>query len=213
MEPPPPKAVRIATGGQDGAYYAFAQKYARLLARDGITLEVVSTAGSIETDLLKAGAVSLALVQGGSAADADTKQMESLGGLFLEPVWVFHRKPARINRLPDLNGRRVAVGAAGSGTYLLALRLLSADGISDSNATLLRENLAQSAPSLLAGKIDDAFYVASPEAPLVRKLLQDPAIETAKFRARASLYTCVSIFDPPKSYRRSTGLGAQYSFP
>ncbi len=48
VEPPPPKAVRIATGGQDGAYYAFAQKYARLLARDGITLEVVSTAGSIE---------------------------------------------------------------------------------------------------------------------------------------------------------------------
>jgi uncharacterized protein len=194
VEPPPPKAVRIATGGQDGAYYAFAQKYARLLARDGITLEVVSTGGSIENlDLLKAGTVSLALVQGGSAADADTEQLESLGGLFLEPVWVFHRKPARINRLSDLKGRRVAVGAAGSGTQLLALRLLSADGISDSNATLLRENLAQSATSLLAGKIDDAFYVASPEAPLIRRLLQDPAIELLSFE-RAPAYTHVFPF-------------------
>src|SRR5512144_2573128 len=81
VEPPPPEAVRIAAGAQEGAYYAFAQKYARLLARDGITLEVVSTAGSAENlDLLKSGAVSLALVQGGSAADADTKQVESLGG-------------------------------------------------------------------------------------------------------------------------------------
>ena len=155
---------------------------------------MVSTAGSIENlDLLKAGTVSLALVQGGSAADADTEQLESLGGLFLEPVWVFHRKPARINRLSDLKGRRVAVGAAGSGTQLLALRLLSADGISDSNATLLRENLAQSAPSLLAGKIDDAFYVASPEAPLIRRLLQDPAIELLSFE-RAPAYTHVFPF-------------------
>jgi len=194
VEPPPPKAVRIATGGQDGAYYAFAQKYARLLARDGITLEVVPTAGSIENlDLLKTGAVSLALVQGGSAADADTDQLESLGGLFLEPVWVFNRKPTRIKHLSDLKGKRVAVGAAGSGTQLLALRLLSADGITESNATLLRENLAQAAPSLLEGKIDDAFYVASPEAPLVRKLLQDPAIELLSFE-RAPAYTHVFPF-------------------
>jgi len=47
VEPPPPKTVRIATGGTEGAYYAFAQKYAALLARDGITLEIVSTAGSV----------------------------------------------------------------------------------------------------------------------------------------------------------------------
>jgi uncharacterized protein len=194
VEPPPPKAVRIATGGQDGAYYAFAQKYARLLARDGITLEVVPTAGSIENlDLLKTGAVSLALVQGGSAADADADQLESLGGLFLEPVWVFYRKQTRIKRLSDLKGKRVAVGAAGSGTHLLALRLLSADGITESNTTLLRENLAQAAPSLLEGKIDDAFYVASPEAPLVRKLLQDPAIELLSFE-RAPAYTHVFPF-------------------
>ncbi len=194
VEPPPPKAVRIATGGQDGAYYAFAQKYARLLARDGITLEVVPTAGSIENlDLLRTGAVSLALVQGGSAADADADQLESLGGLFLEPVWVFNRKPTRIKHLSDLKGKRVAVGAAGSGTHLLALRLLSADGITEANATLLRENLAQAAPSLLEGKIDDAFYVASPEATLVRKLLQDPAIELLSFE-RAPAYTHVFPF-------------------
>jgi uncharacterized protein len=189
VEPPPPKAVRIATGGQDGAYYAFAQKYARLLARDGITLEVVSTAGSIENlDLLKSGAVSLALVQGGSAADADRDQLESLGGLFLEPVWVFYRRPTRIKRLSDLKGKRVAVGAAGSGTQLLAIRLLSADGITESNAMLLHESLSQTAPSLFKGKIDAAFFVASPEAPLVRKLLQEPAIELASFD-RAAAYT------------------------
>ena len=189
VEPPPPKTLRIATGGQDGAYYAFGQKYARQLARDGITLEVVSTAGSVENlDLLKKGKVSLALVQGGSATDADRGQLESLGGLFLEPVWVFYRKQTMIKRLSDLKRKPVAVGAAGSGTLLLATQLLSADGITESNATLLRESLAQAAPALLDGKIDAAFFVASPEAPLVRKLLQEPGIELVSFD-RAPAYT------------------------
>ena len=189
VEPPPPKTVRIATGEKDGAYYAFAQKYARLLARDGITLEVVPTAGSVENlDLLRKGAVSLALVQGGSSTAADKAQLESLGGLCLEPVWVFYRKQTTIKHLSELKGKRVAVGTAGSGTYLLAMQLLSADGITESNATLLRESLTQAAPSLLEGKIDSAFFVASPEAPLVRQLLREPSIELAGFD-RAVAYT------------------------
>ena len=182
VEPPPPKALRIATGGKDGAYYAFAQKYARLLARDGITLEVVATAGSVENlDLLKKGQVSLALVQGGSATDADVEQLQSLGSLFLEPVWVFYRGQTAVKYLSGFKGKRVAVGAAGSGTQLLAMQLLSADGVTESNATLLREGLAQAAPPLLESKIDAAFLVSSAEAPLVQKLLQAPAVELVAF--------------------------------
>ena len=189
VKPPPPKALRIATGGKDGAYYAFAQKYARLLARDGITLEVVSTAGSVENlDLLKKGEVSLALVQGGSATEGDREQLQSLGSLFLEPVWVFYRKQTIIKRLSDLKGKRVAAGAAGSGTQLLAMQLLSAEGVTESNATLIRQGLAEAVPSLLEGKIDAAFFVASPEAPLIRKLLQEPSIELVSFD-RAPAYT------------------------
>ena len=188
VEPPPPKTVRIATGSKEGAYYAFGQRYAPLLARDGITLEVVSTAGSVENlDLLRRSEVSIALVQGGTATDADKEQLQSLGSLFLEPVWVFYRKQAPIKRLSDLKAKRVVVGAAGSGTYLLATQLLSADGVTDSNTTLLRENPAEAAPSLTEGKIDAVFFVASPEAPLVRKLLQEPAVALVSFE-RAPAY-------------------------
>ena len=68
---PPPRAIRIATGAADGAYHSFAQQYARLLARHGITLEVIPTAGTVDNlELLKRGEVSLALVQGGCATDA-----------------------------------------------------------------------------------------------------------------------------------------------
>jgi TRAP transporter TAXI family solute receptor len=189
VEPAPPKALRIATGGKDGAYYAFAQKYARLLARDAITLEVVATAGSVENlDLLRKGEVSLALVQGGTGTDADREQLQSLGSLFLEPVWGFYRKQTAVKRPSDLRGKRVAVGVAGSGTQLLATQLLSADGVNKSNATLLAESLAQAMPSLVEGKINAAFLVASSETALVKELLQEPGIELVSFD-RAPAYT------------------------
>ena len=108
---PPPKVVRIATGANNGAYYTFAHEYARLLASDGISLEVVPTAGSVENlELLKSGEVSLALVQGGSATKDDKERLQSLGSLFLEPVWIFVRKQSAVKRFLELKGNRVSIG-------------------------------------------------------------------------------------------------------
>lgn len=189
VEPPPPKTLRIATGGKDGAYYAFAQKYASWLARDGITLDVVSTAGSVENlELLKKGEVSLALVQGGTATDEDRKVLQSMGTLFLEPVWVFLRKPSTIEGLAQLKGKRVTVGAPGSGTQLLTTELLAADGVTEAEATLIPEGPARALSGLSEGKIDAAFMVASPQAPVVLSLLEDPAILPFSFR-RLPAYT------------------------
>jgi uncharacterized protein len=194
---PPPKVVRIATGAENGAYYAFAQRYARLLANDGISLDVIPTAGSVENfNLLKKGEVSLALVQGGSATDDDKERLQSLGSLFLEPVWVFTRKQKAIKRFAELKGKRVAVGAPGSGTYLLAIQLLSAVGITESNTTLIRGDPAKTIASLSQGKIDAAFFVASPEAPLIQSLLLKPTIELLNFD-RAPAYSRLFPFLTP----------------
>jgi uncharacterized protein len=185
---PPPKVVRIATGANNGAYYTFAQEYARLLASDGITLEVVPTAGSVENlELLKSGEVSLALVQGGSATGDDKKRLQSLGSLFLEPVWIFVRRQSAVKRFLELKGNRVSVGIAGSGTHLLATQLLSAAGITETNTQLIREETTLAIDSLSNGKIDAAFFVASPEAPIIRKLFAAPAVELLNFD-RAAAY-------------------------
>jgi TRAP transporter TAXI family solute receptor len=188
VEPPPPSTVRIATGGKDGAYHAFAQKYAALLARDDITLEIVSTAGSVENlRLLRNGEVSLALVQGGSAAGKDRAELQSLGSMFLEPVWIFTRKQRPIKRLGDLTGKRVAVGPVDSGTRLLSNALLAADGVEESDAAFIAAGAAQAVPSLVEGKIDAAFFVASSTAAFIGELLRDPRAELFSF-ARASAY-------------------------
>ncbi len=185
---PPPKVVRIATGAKNGAYYTFAHEYARLLANDGISLEVVPTAGSVENlQLLKNGEVSLALVQGGSATKEDKDRLHSLGSLFLEPVWIFARKQSAIKRFLELKGKRVSVGVDGSGTQLLATQLLSAAGLTETNTQLIREDATQALDSLSHGKVDAAFFVASPEAPMIHKLFALPAAELLSFE-RAPAY-------------------------
>jgi uncharacterized protein len=185
---PPPSVVRIATGAKNGAYYTFAQEYARLLANDGITLEIVPTAGSVENlQLLKNGEVSLALIQGGSATKDDKERLQSLGSLFLEPVWIFTRNQSGIKRFLELRGKRVSIGVEGSGTHLLATQLLSAAGITETNTRLIREETTHAIDSLSEEKIDAALFVASPKAPIVHKLFAAPAVELLNFD-RAAAY-------------------------
>jgi len=139
VEPAPPKRIVITTGGSSGAYYQFANRYAALLARHGIELEVRTSAGSLENlARLKDGEAQVAFVQGGvllPPADPDAPEAQglwSLGSLFYEPVWVFYRGEANgkaLNRLSDLRGKRVAIGPEGSGVRQLAQQLLSASEV------------------------------------------------------------------------------------
>ncbi|MGB7950419.1 MAG: TAXI family TRAP transporter solute-binding subunit [Candidatus Binatia bacterium] len=202
VEPPPPNTVRMATGGKDGAYYAFAQRYAALLAQDDITLEIVPTAGSVENlALLKKGEVSLALVQGGSTSEADGAELQSLGSMFLEPLWIFTREKVAIKRLADLKGKRIAVGAPGSGTHMLAIALLAADGVKKSNAAFIDQGASEAVSQLLDGKIDAVFLVASPRAPMIGTLYENPGLRLFSVtRAPAYAYsfpflTAVTLYE------------------
>ena len=194
---PPPRVIRIATGMENGAYYAFAREYARHLADDGITLDVVPTAGSVENlALLRTGEVTLALVQGGSATPADRELLQSLGTLFLEPVWVFTRADATIEQLSALNGTRVAVGSIGSGTHLLATQLLAASGVNEANTTLIEADLSGIGDRLVHGHVDAAVLVNSAEAPIIQNLVQQPEIALFDVE-RAAAYSRVFPFLTP----------------
>ena len=188
IKPAPPDRVVMATGSPDGAYHAFARRYAAHLAREGIELELRNTAGSLENlRLLQAGEVSLALVQGGVSSDAGDDELTSLGSLYYEPLWVFHRRELGLERLSDLEDRRIAVGPAGSGTRALATRLLEDNGVEPSDRWLPVGG--QSAvDALRQGEVDAVFMVISAQSALVRQLLADPAIALFDF-TRAEAYT------------------------
>ncbi|MCA9079560.1 MAG: ABC transporter substrate-binding protein, partial [Planctomycetaceae bacterium] len=200
VEPPPPKELVIAAGPADGNYYAVAQRYAPLFAENGVKLTVRETAGSVENYslLLNDDAVDLAIVQGGTSPQhVDTSQLESLATLYLEPMWVFHQRDAIISRLSELPGKRIAIGADGSGTQVLVEMLLTANGVEDArNETrFVRAGLHETVRMLQAGEVDVAFFVLSAESPIVHELLADEALglmDLDRSRAYAQRYPFLS---------------------
>ena len=173
LEPPPPPTFQLAAGARSGAYYAFAERYRESLLPEGFEIEIVETAGTGENlKLLESGEVPLALVQSGAASEADhASDLQSLASLFYEPLWVFQRRDGAVEQLRQLTGRRLAIGEEGSGTRALMLPLLAANGIDAGNAELAEIRAEQAVDELEAGTLDAAFFVTSPEAPYVARLL------------------------------------------
>lgn len=187
MDPAPPKQIRFAAGAPGGAYHAYAEDYQRLLGEQGIEVELVDTAGSIENlSLLMAGEVDVALVQGGlSGAEAEA-ELHSLGGLFEEPFWVFVRSGLTVDDFGDLRALRLSIGAEGSGTRALATTLQQAYGGDWPAAARQTLPTGEATAALTAGQIDAAAFAASPDAPYVQALLRNPAVRLIPFdRAEA----------------------------
>jgi uncharacterized protein len=177
VNPAPPRYVRIASGSAQGAYAESAKQYRHILARDGITLEVVTTSGSLENlKLLLAptGGVEVAFLQGGTSAP-ETPGLLSLGSVFFEPLWVFVRKPVPGRYLGDLAGRRLAVGVEGSGTRALALQLLQATGVPD-GPNLVTVGGDEAVQALLRGTVDAAFFVTARPQPQLDPLLRSKRV-------------------------------------
>jgi TRAP transporter TAXI family solute receptor len=191
VEPAPPKKIIISTGSESGAYYQFAQRYATILAKEGITLEVRASAGSLQNlERLKNDEVQIGFVQGGVVppkADPDAEDdsgLLSLGSVFYEPVWVFYRgekgndKP--LTRLTELKGKRIAIGQEGSGVRQLAQQLLDANDIPPGDHLVPLAGL-KAAEELQQGRIDAAFIIAAETAPVVQVLIRTPGVKLMSF--------------------------------
>jgi hypothetical protein len=101
--------------------------------------------------------------------------------VYYEPVWVFYRGAQTVSRLPQLDGRRIAVGAEGSGIRGLAMQLLEANEIASSGKHILPIAGLDAAEALQKGEIDAAFIIAAPEAPVVQVLLRSPGVRVMSF--------------------------------
>lgn len=188
--PGPPRTIVMTAGTPGGGYFAYAERYRELLAREGIQLRVLPSEGSLQNlDRLRdpRSGVDIGFVQGGAATGTDVSGLVSLGALFYEPLWVFVRGTARMDTAGSLEGKRLAVGAPGSGTRKVVLELLAANGVDGSTARLLDLGTTAAAEAIRGGEADAAFFFASAEAPVIRDLLRSKGIRLASFR-RADAY-------------------------
>ncbi len=203
LDPNPPKRVTLATGPAQSAYEEFGKRYARVLAEDGIKVELLQSQGSAHNlQLLREGKADLGFVQGGTSEGSpeDEENLESLGSLFVEPVWLFYRedaarkfKPgttqrgaegstgASLNALSQLQSWRVNTGTAGSGIPSLMGKLLASNKVD--MATLKISELEQTPATMafLEGRLDAMVFASAPESLMVQMLLQTPGIRLMDF--------------------------------
>ncbi|MBL8669835.1 MAG: ABC transporter substrate-binding protein [Alphaproteobacteria bacterium] len=190
VQPLPPSTIRMAAGAAGGAYAAAAQRYREILARDGITLEIVETKGAVENLKLlaaKDGGIDVALVQGGIGTAEAPEAIVSVASIFFEPIWVFVRGQRPTWRVAELVGRRIAIGPEGSGTRTAALQLLAANAIDSRNADLREIGGADAAAALREGSIDAAFFVSAKPSEAMLSLLRVPNVALLNFE-RAEAY-------------------------
>ena len=167
--------LSIATGGTGGVYYpiggGFAEKNNNHIDGAQATAEV--TGASVENmGLIMRGDADLALVLADTAYQAYTgtgdfegRQIENtraLASVYPNAVQLVTLTESDIHSIADLAGKRVSVGAPGSGTELNARALLEANGVSYSDFTPQRLNFNETADAIRDGDIDAGFWSVGP---------------------------------------------------
>ena len=174
--------MTMGTGGTAGTYYAFGGVLGQYMKNHAnVDVTVVSTDGSkANIQGIAAGDYQLGTVQSDvmAYAWAGTRSFEADGavnsfrviaGLYAEAVQLVTMDPS-IKSVADLAGKRVSIGAPGSGVYFNAIDVLSAAGLTENDIQAQYQSFADSADALKDGKIDAAFIVAGAPTAAITEL-------------------------------------------
>lgn len=167
--------LSIATGGTGGVYYPIGGGFAEMINNhiEGAQATAEVTGASVENmGLIMRGDADLALVLADTAyqaftgtGDFESRQIENtraLASVYPNAVQLVTLADSDIQSIADLAGKRVSVGAPGSGTELNARALLEANGVSYSDFTPQRLNFNETADAIRDGDIDAGFWSVGP---------------------------------------------------
>jgi len=163
--------LSIATGGTGGVYYPIGGGLAEIINNrvDGYSATAEVTGASVENmGLISTGDADLALALADTVYQAysgtgrfEGQQLDMVRGLasvYANMVQIVTLESSGITSLDGLVGKRVSVGAPGSGTEINAQAILSANGISYDDISVQRLNFNETADALANGDIDVGFW-------------------------------------------------------
>ncbi|WP_375780602.1 TAXI family TRAP transporter solute-binding subunit [Bradyrhizobium sp. ma5] len=190
----PPFTIAMATGPEGSAYYQYGQRYREELAKAGVDVRLVTTAGSPENIALlqdPRSEVNVGFIRGGTAGASASRELESLGTVSYQPLWLFHKRELLLaDGFMGLRGRKISIGPVDSGTQTLSLELLKRNGIDERVSELLNLAPEIAGEKLIGGEIDAMLTLNSWESPIVQTLLADDRIEITSF-PRADAYVAL----------------------
>lgn len=173
----------IATGGTGGTYYPLGGGMADHITKNaGVTVTAQATGASAENiRLLRDKKADIAFTQNDIAEyaaagtnmfqqDGKIDSFQALGALYDETIQIVVSADSNIKSVADLKGKRVSVGAPGSGTEINAQQILEAYGLTFDDTQLQRLSFADSAKAIQDGKLDAAFQTAGTPTAAITEL-------------------------------------------
>ncbi len=188
---PPPRRIVLATGQPGGVYDSFGKEYQKRLRAQGLEVELVNTAGSVDNfRRIIDGKTDVAFAQSGTyqvVSDPDHK-VSGLAAIYYEPLWIFVRRGIRIEDKIAYRDGRVSVGPKGSGTEAVAKAILAEQGYDGTSPVIVNLTSVEARRQLMDGKLDVAFFVTSYRDPGIMELMRHKDLRLTSFR-RDAAYT------------------------
>ena len=185
------KTVRlsIATGGTGGSYFPIGGGMANIISKYVPYAEATAevTNASIDNCLLVGRQkVELGFTMGDTAWEAyqgtgkfkEKIPLRAVAVIYPNSMHLVTVEGKGIGSVPDLKGKRVSTCSPGSGTEIMALRLLEAYGMNvDRDMKRDRLGASESAGAIKDKKIDAYFWVSALPTPSVTELGATPGIK------------------------------------
>jgi TRAP transporter TAXI family solute receptor len=187
---PASRFLSIATGGTGGVYYPYGGGIAKLLNENipGVRASAEVTSASVDNlKLIRDEKADIAFTLADTLADAVGARGAFAGGrpvpaaaiavLYSNYTQIVTRASSGIAAVGDLRGKVVSTGSPGSGTEVIAFRLLKAVGLEpDRDVTRQGLGASESADALKDGKVDAFFWSGGLPSAAVQDLSHSPGI-------------------------------------
>lgn len=181
--------LSIATGGTGGVYYPYGGGIAKIISANLPNVEATAevTAASVDNlKFLRDGKADIAFTLADTLADAVSGRdafeggrvpLRALAVLYTNYTQVVALASSRIRNLSDLKGKVISTGSPGSGTEVIAFRLLDAAGLNPSTDLRTQSlGVSQSTDALKDGKIDAFFWSGGLPTAAILDLAHTPGI-------------------------------------
>ncbi len=191
--------VTVATGGSSGAYYALGGTVANLLNEniENMNASVQSTgASAVNSTLISQGKAELAFAMNdvvnyaytGTETFSDKEPMDNIRGvaaLYPNYVQLITLQDKGIEEVSDLSGKRVGVGAPGSGTEVNARQILASHGLTYDDVDEDFLSYAEAVEQLKNGAVDAAFLTSGIPNSAIMDLATTKDVKIVPIRAGA----------------------------
>jgi TRAP transporter TAXI family solute receptor len=182
--------LSIATGGTGGVYYPYGGAIAKIISESIPNVEATAevTAASVDNlKFLRDGKSDIAFTLADTLDDGVKGQgvfkefgkvpALSLAALYENYTHLVTLDSSGIERISNLRGRVISIGAAGSGTEVIAVRVLEAAGLKPGTDVRTQGlGVAQSVDALKDGKIDAFFWSGGLPTAAVLDLASTPGV-------------------------------------